>query len=306
MMLKDKEAIEHIIKNKTAVAEVLADGIVLRGHAELAREIAGRDVKIFEPGEIFVEEGEVGGTAFFIVAGSIDVLVRNQCVASRGPGEFIGEMALLDIGRKRTASLRAGPGTAVIELPNDEVERLFATDPTVWRGVARQLARRLADRTSLIPHANARPRMFIGSSVEQLPVVDALTSALAHDADVHPWTTVFPASTYTVPALLTEAGRCDFAAFVFAPDDKATIRGETRGHVRDNVVLEAGLFAGVFGDIGRVFVLMPRGANVHILSDLRGLNAVEYQAAMEPNVASAAAHIRARIRDLGVKTLRHV
>lgn len=300
-----KEGIESLIENPAAVAAVLSDGIVLRGHAALANNIARRKVKTLDPGEIFVDEGAVGGTAFFIVAGSVDVLVRKQRVATRVPGEFIGEMALLDISHKRTASLRAGKDTAVIELPDAEVERLFATDPAVWRGVARQLARRLADRTSLIPHANERPRMFIGSSVERLAVVDALTTALSHDADVRPWPTIFPASTYTVPSLLDEAGRCDFAAFVFAPDDEATIRGERKGSVRDNVVFEAGLFAGAFGDIGRVFVLTPRRSTVHILSDLRGLNPVEYQERPELNVASTAAHIRSALRTLGVKPLRH-
>lgn len=300
---KERDAIAAQIKNLAWVERRLSDGIVLRDHKGLAKQVSMTAARLLDEGEVFVREGQVGMSAFFIVAGEVEVLVRGQRVATRGPGELIGEMALLDIAGKRTASLRGTKATAVIELQNEELERLFGSEAEAWRGVARQLALRLAARTAHIPQANERPRMFIGSSAERLQVVDDLTETLSHAADVHPWTTIFPASTYTMPSLLAEAQRCDFAAFVFAPDDTTSMRGASKVSVRDNVVLEAGLFAGVFGDVERVFVLTPRGSNVHILSDLHGLNVVEYQDSPTLNVASAAASIRKSIGRLGVKPL---
>lgn len=304
MASSERDKLAEMIKDRDWIVGVLTRGTVLRNLESAAREVAATDARVLDDDEEFVRAGDLGASAFFIVSGNVDVFVRGQRVATRGPGDFIGEMALLNVNRERTASLRATRRTAVIELANADVERIFGRTAGAWRGVAEQLARRLEERTSLIPRANEQPRMFLGSSRERLPVVEGLTTELSRIADVRPWPSIFPPSSVTVASLLDEAHRCDFAAFIFAPDDTATIRGRSVGSVRDNVVYEAGLFAGVFGSVERVFIVTPQGADVHILSDLQGLNPVYYREKPELNVAGAAADIRKVIRSLGTKPLR--
>ena len=58
---------------------------------------------------------------------------------------------------------------------------------------------------------------------------------------------MFVPSKYPLDSLRERAEQCDYGVFVFTPSDTAEIRGEETGVVRDNVVLEFGLFVGVLG-----------------------------------------------------------
>ena len=68
----------------------------------------------------------------------------------------------------------------------------------------------------------------------------------------------------------------DFGIFVFAPDDLATIRGESLNVTRDNVVFEAGLFAGRLSP-ARCFIATPMTERVHIPTDLAGITVGFYE-----------------------------
>jgi CRP-like cAMP-binding protein len=75
--------------------------------------IAERSVFIgARPGLHIVKEGESGFDFYLIVAGTVDVVADGVTVASLGPGEVFGEMALLG-GGKRSADVVA---TSVVSL----------------------------------------------------------------------------------------------------------------------------------------------------------------------------------------------
>jgi Cyclic nucleotide-binding domain len=74
------------------------------------------------PGEHLVEQGEPGGGLFLLFDGVLLVLRDGRPVAEVGPGAVLGEMALLDGGR-RTATLRAVTACRVAVVPGDRVER---------------------------------------------------------------------------------------------------------------------------------------------------------------------------------------
>ena len=67
--------------------------------------------KTFGPGELIVEEGRTGNGLYVVLTGRVEVIKglagsRPQLVATLGPGEPFGELALLGEW-KRTASVRA-------------------------------------------------------------------------------------------------------------------------------------------------------------------------------------------------------
>jgi hypothetical protein len=122
-----------------------------------------------------------------------------------------------------------------------------------------------------------KPAMFIASSRESLNVTYAVQENLEHDVEATPWTqNVFVLSQTTLASLIAMLNRSDFALFILAPDDIATIRGETASVARDNVIFELGLFAGRLG-IERCFLLIPAGArDLHLPTDLLGLTPATY------------------------------
>jgi hypothetical protein len=133
-----------------------------------------------------------------------------------------------------------------------------------------------------------RPRIFIGSSGQQVKLLQALTRGLQDVAQVEPWTTSLTPGTSTLERLVELAHQVDFAAFVFARDDWTTTSassssvrpGTAQTSPRDNVVFEAGLFGGVLG-MRRTFILHSQGSKLP--TDLLGLISIRYDDASKPS-----------------------
>jgi hypothetical protein len=122
-----------------------------------------------------------------------------------------------------------------------------------------------------------KPRLFIGSSSENLDVAHALQESLEQHAQVTVWDqAIFGPSKYALESLLEAVTGNDFAAFVFAPDDVLCLRGQDFQTARDNVIFELGLFIGRLGE-RRSFILVPASADqLRVPTDLLGLNVLKY------------------------------
>jgi hypothetical protein len=124
--------------------------------------------------------------------------------------------------------------------------------------------------------ATPKPQVFIASSVEGLPVADAINANLDHDTYPTLWRTgTFKLGSNALDDLVEKSSAVDVAVFVFTPDDVATIRAEATQVVRDNVLFELGLFIGSLGK-ERCYVVRPRGVDMHLPSDLIGVTTADY------------------------------
>jgi hypothetical protein len=147
-------------------------------------------------------------------------------------------------------------------------------------------------------------RIFIGSSVEALPIADALVSLLDHEFHPTLWTAnVFQPGSYTLEALLKQVEINSFALFVFAADDILRMRSKRWFAVRDNVVFELGLFLSKLGR-DRCFFLLPRDLkDFRLPTDLQGITPLTYdsgraEAEPKPAVSAAVGDLKARVREL--------
>lgn len=123
-----------------------------------------------------------------------------------------------------------------------------------------------------------RPSLFIGSSVEGLPVAYAIQENLEFDCEPTVWPQgVFQPTGAALVDLYARSRQAEFAVFVFTPDDVVQLRGQKFPAVRDNVIFELGLFVGALGP-RRCFVVMPHGGDLHLPSDLVGLELLRYVA----------------------------
>ncbi len=134
-----------------------------------------------------------------------------------------------------------------------------------------------------------KPRLFIGSSVEQLELAYAVQENVEHHVEPTVWTQgVFTPSRTAMASLLDQLEECDFGLFIFAPDDVTAIRDEQKRTVRDNVVFELGLFAGRLGP-DRCFIIVPRGQEeLHLPTDLTGMTPASFDADLQDGNMSAA------------------
>ena len=134
-------------------AALLAEAPLLAGvdDAGLA-SVAARVVEVgFQTGQVIARQGDVG-TGFFIVAsGSVRVIRDGETIATLGPGEFFGELSVLD-GQPRTAQVVAAEPTIVLGLASWDFEAVVRERPEVALAVMRGLAGRLRGLTEAHRH----------------------------------------------------------------------------------------------------------------------------------------------------------
>ena len=115
-----------------------------------------------------------------------------------------------------------------------------------------------------------KPSAFIGSSGLKYEIVEAIADRLSDEVDAHAWKTAFPVGKMTLKALVEEAAAADFGIFIFGADDRLTSEISVP---RDNVVYEAGLFAGVLGT-DRSLIVLERKAKRP--TDLKGMTVASF------------------------------
>ncbi len=76
-------------------------------------------------GETLVREGEYTYTLIVIETGTADVVKAGEVIASLGPGDVFGEMAILS-GRERTADVVATSPMRLITLRKWDLDRISA------------------------------------------------------------------------------------------------------------------------------------------------------------------------------------
>ena len=272
-----------------------------RDSEKLAHAIAGAaDIREHAAGDVLIRQEDDGNDVAFLLSGSVDILVNDQRVAGRAAGEHVGEMAAIDPKAKRSATVKACGTVIAAWVSEDKIAAIAEKHPSLWRGFARMLADRLRERGSLVRARNAKPRLFVGCSVEGLSIAQELQRGLDHtEVLVKIWTeNVFEASGYAVPNLLQEAQQSDFAAFVIQGEDKTRSRGTEADSPRDNVIFELGMFMGILGR-ERTVMVKPRGANLKIPSDLLGIKPLDFAEPPHANdLASALGRICTDIRDM--------
>jgi CRP-like cAMP-binding protein len=95
-----------------------------------------------DEGSVLTVEGSPGQECLVIADGKAQVTIGGQSVGVVGPGECVGEMALLDRG-PRTATVTAQTSMGLYVLSSREFQALLEVSPVVARKVAAILARRL-------------------------------------------------------------------------------------------------------------------------------------------------------------------
>jgi CRP/FNR family cyclic AMP-dependent transcriptional regulator len=92
--------------------------------------------------EILAEQGRIGHEFFIVLDGRLTVLDGRKPIAQLGPGDFFGEIALLD-GRPRTATVRAEGITRLLVVGHREFHALMDEFPDLRRTVLEEVAARL-------------------------------------------------------------------------------------------------------------------------------------------------------------------
>lgn len=91
----------------------------------IARSVKER---VYEPGAVIVKQGDPGVGFFMIMEGRVDVGHDGHKIREMGPGEFFGEMALME-ERIRTATVTAKDRTRCLQLVRWDFRALLKENP---------------------------------------------------------------------------------------------------------------------------------------------------------------------------------
>jgi CRP/FNR family transcriptional regulator, cyclic AMP receptor protein len=117
----------------------LFEGLSKKELGELAK--LADDLEV-EPGKILTREGETGREFFVLMDGEVEIERGGQSLGTRGAGDFIGEIAILE-DVPRTATVTAKTPLRFFVLTAQSFRSVVDQFPEVERKVLRALARRL-------------------------------------------------------------------------------------------------------------------------------------------------------------------
>jgi CRP/FNR family transcriptional regulator, cyclic AMP receptor protein len=108
----------------------------------LSSIVAAADEVTVKPGKDLVREGEHGRHLYVVVEGSVKVIRGGRKVATLGPGDFFGELALVS-GAPRTATVTTETDSTLMVLDPRRFEVVMTEEPQVAKAVMATLGDRL-------------------------------------------------------------------------------------------------------------------------------------------------------------------
>lgn len=292
---------------KEKLPQVLAEQTLIAHREDVARELAEiGELKYFPSGAELMKQDGTDNHLCFVLGGSVAIEINGKQVAERTRHQHVGEMAVIDPSAKRSATVRALEETVTLDVSESAFSSLAEKHPFLWRRLALELGSRLRERGKLLRKANDVPNVFIGSTVEALPIARSLQHAFTHEKwHVETWAdATFKPGTTAIESLVASLERIDFSIQIVSPDDLTTSRGSETPSPRDNVVFELGLAYGALGR-ARTFMVRERGLAVKLPSDLLGVQAIEFKpgstADLTARLAPVAHELRQLINSAGVR-----
>jgi CRP-like cAMP-binding protein len=114
--------------------------------------IAERISEVEVPADrVIARQGEIGTGFFIIASGMVRVVRDGETLAELGPGDFFGELSVLD-GKPRNAQVVSTEPTTCLALATWEFEAVVHEQPSVALAILRELAGRLRDLTEAHRH----------------------------------------------------------------------------------------------------------------------------------------------------------
>lgn len=105
----------------------------------------------FAKGQIIFQEGEPGDRLYIIAQGQADILIKGQILETVGPGDILGEMALVD-DEPRSAMVIARTDCLLTRISRQHFLTLVQRTPAFALQVMRVMAQRLRRANERYPN----------------------------------------------------------------------------------------------------------------------------------------------------------
>jgi CRP-like cAMP-binding protein len=104
--------------------------------------------RVYEDGEVIVRQGDVGDCMYVIQDGEVEIISEENedeiLLATRGEGDFIGEMAIFDRD-VRSATIRAKGIVRILTVDKKNFMRRIHEDPSLAFRIVETMSHRLRE-----------------------------------------------------------------------------------------------------------------------------------------------------------------
>jgi CRP-like cAMP-binding protein len=127
-----------------AIVEMLQKTPLWSGLTEKELKVIARSFKElkYESGDVIVRKGEGGVGFYLIVDGTVEVRADGRVLSKLGPGQFFGEMALLD-GQPRSADVVALEPSRCLAMSSWSFKSIVSEHPKMALKMLQEFVRRL-------------------------------------------------------------------------------------------------------------------------------------------------------------------
>lgn len=135
----------HFKRKSDKIAHIQAIPLFAKLSQKELTEVARHcDEVSFDARQVLANEAKPGDECFIIVTGKVEVRRNRRKLTTKGPGEIVGEMALLD-ELPRSATLVTTEPTNVLVFSRREFRLLIGELPSVSRKLLETLSERLRE-----------------------------------------------------------------------------------------------------------------------------------------------------------------
>ncbi len=118
------------------------------GEQAITNELFFKYGRTYQPKQIIIKEGDYGKDVYLIITGKVVVAEKQlssnkyKVLATLGPGEIFGEMAVID-NQPRSATLVAATQCRILVLSPMDFEKVFKTHPRWALKILSALSKRI-------------------------------------------------------------------------------------------------------------------------------------------------------------------
>jgi phosphoserine phosphatase RsbU/P len=233
------------------------------------------------PGAVLFEEGDAGSHFYVVIYGELEIIkalgtVDERLLALRGPGDFVGELSLMNPSGRRTASVRSRGPAKLWEITHHDVNELLTRQPLVAYDMMQMISDRLTEaHDAIFRELSERNRQLTQAYEDLVQAQDQIVEKERLDRELQ---LAYQIQMSILPERLPEAQGVDFGAQIsparavggdfydvfFLPGDKI---GVVIGDVADKGVPSA-----IYMARTHAFLISEAGHCSHPAEALRRVN----------------------------------
>lgn len=191
--------------------------------------------------EMVFEYGDPGASMYVVLEGQIQICRNERIINVLGRGEYLGELALIEFGKRSASARSLGPST-LLEISQEQFDRHVRARPEAMLAVVRKVGRRLRGSLDTTQAAYEHLNMVVHDMLNLTTILEGAEvakSLLPEDHDAQPFLDSILAAQGKFQTMMRTALRTFRGISV--PYEKEPVRiGElVRECVRDDLAMHA-------------------------------------------------------------------